>query len=203
MTRDDVPPAIDPAALALVAEGATKSGVIWVRPSASDRHRLAWHAWHDGAVLLVSGGGEQELPPLEGVVEVVVPSKDTGARLATVLTRAHTLAPGTQEWADAVAVLAAKRLNDRDPAGQRDRWAREGAVVRLEPVRVEHTGAGDDDAPSGAVRPPQDGATTGRRPWHWRGRPHRRRRLRTRDEAADGSTDGSADVQTGAQAEVP
>jgi hypothetical protein len=177
-TGDDVPPAIDPAALALVAEGATKSGVVWVRPTASDRHHLAWHAWHDGAVVLVLGGGEQELPPLENVVEVVVPSKDTRARLATVLTRARTLAPGTQEWSDTVAVLAAKRLNDRDPAGQRDRWARDARVVRLEPVRVEATGVGTDDSPSGAARPPQDGATTGRRPWHWRGRPAERARLR-------------------------
>src|SRR3954453_1842845 len=100
-----VPPAIDPVALALVAEGATRSGVVWVRPSGSGRYHLAWHTWHDGAVLLVSGGGEQQLPPLDGVVEVVVPSKDTRARLATVLTRVRVLAPGTLEWAAAVGVL--------------------------------------------------------------------------------------------------
>src|SRR3954454_13356303 len=152
-SADAVPPAIDPAALALVAEGATRSGVVWVRPTASSRHHIAWHAWHDGAILLVSGGGEQELPRLDGVVEVVVPSKDSRARLATVLTRVRVLAPGTLEWADTVDVLVAQRLNARDPADQRDRWAREAAVVRLEPVRVEHTGAGDDEAPAGAVRP--------------------------------------------------
>jgi hypothetical protein len=172
---DDVPQGLDPDELALVAEGATRSGVVWVRPSGSERHRLAWHVWHDGAVLVVSGGGEQDLPPLEGVVEVVVPSKETRARLATVLTRARTLAPGTTEWAEAVAVLAAKRLNERDPAGQRDRWARFAAVVRLEPVRVEGAGSGREDSPSGALRPPEDGATTGRRPWHWHGRGGRRR----------------------------
>jgi hypothetical protein len=165
---------IEPDVLALVAEGASRSGVVWVRPEGADRHHLAWHAWHDGAVVLVSGGGEQVLPPLEGTVEVVVPSKDSRARLATVLTRPRTLAPGTQEWTDAVGVLAAKRLNERDPAGQRDRWAREAAVVRLEPVQVEHVGAGTGRTPAGVVRPPQDGATTGRRPWHWRGRPGRR-----------------------------
>jgi hypothetical protein len=112
-----------------------------------------------------------EPPPLDGVVEVVIPSKDTRVRLATVLTRARVLPPGTLEWAAAVGVLAAKRLNDTDPAGQRDRWARAATVVRLEPVRVEHTGAGSDDTPAGAVRPPTAGTTTGRRPWHWRGRP--------------------------------
>jgi hypothetical protein len=190
-TGNDVPPGLDPAALALVAEGCTRSGVIWVRPTASDRHHIAWHAWHDGAVLLVSGGGEQELPRLEGVVEVVVPSKDSRARLVTVLTRAQVLAPGTLEWATAVGVLAAKRLNDRDPAGQMDRWARAGTIVRLEPVRVEHTGAGTDDTPAGVVRPPANGTTTGRRPWHWRGRPGGRR--------GSGSTEESTEVP----AEVP
>jgi hypothetical protein len=169
----DDAPAIDPAVLALVAEGSTRSGVVWVRPSGDDRHHLAWHVWRDGAVLVVSGGGEQELPPLTGVVELVVPSKDSGARLATVLTRARTLAPGTHEWGEAVAALASKRLNERDPAAQRDRWAREACVVRLEPVRIEASGAGDDDSPAGAVRPPPDGATTGRRPWHWGGRGRR------------------------------
>src|SRR3954449_12885613 len=198
-TGEAVPPAIDPAALALVAEGAGRSGVVWVRPSASARYHLAWHAWHEGAVVLVSGGGEQELPPLDGVVEVVVPSKDSHARLATVLTRARVLDPGTQEWLDAGGVLAAKRLNDRDPAGQKDRWARSATVVRLEPVRVEHTGAGTDDTPAGVVRPPADGTTTGRRPWHWRGRPGGRRGSR----AAEASPGGSTDVSTEAQAEVP
>src|SRR3954451_10573822 len=155
-TGDGVPPGIDPAALALVAEGATRSGVVWLRPTASARYHLAWHAWHDGAVLLVSGGGEQELPPLDGVVELVVPSKDSRARLATVLTRARVLAPGTLEWAAAVGVLAAKRLNDPDPAAQRDRWPGRAPVVRLEPVRVEHTGAGTDETPAGVARPPAD-----------------------------------------------
>ena len=167
---EDVPPALDPVELALVAEGLAKSGVVWVRPAGGEQHRLAWHVWHDGGVLVVSGDGEQELPPLHGVVEVVVPSKDTRARLATVLARARTLAPGTAEWGDAVGVLAAKRLNERDPAEQRDRWARSATVVRLEPVRIEHVGRGTDDSPSGALRPPADGSTTGRRPWHWRGR---------------------------------
>jgi hypothetical protein len=192
---NDVPPGLDPSALALVAEGCTRSGVIWVRPTASDRHHLAWHAWHDGAVLLVSGGGEQQLPRLEGVVEVVVPSKDSRARLVTVLTRAQVLPPGTLEWAAAVGVLAAKRLNERDPAGQMDRWARAATIIRLEPVRVEHTGAGTDDTLPGVVRPPTAGTTTGRRPWHWRGRPGGRRGTR--------ATEGSTDVLTEGPAGVP
>ncbi|HVN13607.1 MAG TPA: hypothetical protein VMT69_16050, partial [Kineosporiaceae bacterium] len=130
--------------------------------------------------------GEQDLPALTGVVEVVVPGKDTGARLAAVLARARTLAPGTAEWVEAVGVLAGKRLNERDPAGQRDRWARSASVVRLEPVRIEHLGRGSPDSPSGAVRPPADGSTTGRRPWHWRGRGPVRRAAGRPAEDGDG-----------------
>src|SRR3954471_3396590 len=163
-TGAGVPPGLARAARALVAEGATRSGVVWVRPTASARYNLAWHAWHAGPLLSVAGGGEQNPPPLDGVVELVVPSKDSRARLATVLTRARVLAPGTLEWAAAVGVLAAKRLNDPDPAGQRDRWARRATVVRLEPVRVEHTGAGTDETPARARRPPAPGTATGPAP---------------------------------------
>src|SRR3954449_1232559 len=137
--------------LALVTEGCTRSGVVWLRPEGAPGHRLAWHVWHDGAVHVVAGGGEQDLPPLEGLVEVVVPSKDAGSRLATVAMRAERLWPGTTQWANAAQVLSVKRLNDRsDPAHpeqQRDRWARYATISRLEPVRVLTAGAGPDDAP--------------------------------------------------------
>ena len=74
------PRALDGAALALVAEGCTRSGVVWLRPggrwsgttspgTSGTTARCTWS----------SGGGEQELPALTGAVEVVVPSKDAGA----------------------------------------------------------------------------------------------------------------------------
>src|SRR3954453_140336 len=103
--------------LALLTEGCTRSGVVWLRPEGAVGHRLAWHVWHDGAVHVVAGGGEQELPVLEGGVEVVVPSKEGGSRLARAPPPAERLWPGTSQWATAAQVLAAKRLNDRsDPA---------------------------------------------------------------------------------------
>src|SRR5215217_2210784 len=82
---------LTPEQLALVAEGCTRSGVVWLLAEGAVGHRLAWHVWHDGSVHVVSGGGEQELPPLEGVVEVVVPSKDARSRLATVAAGAERL----------------------------------------------------------------------------------------------------------------
>ena len=176
---------LTPEQLALVAEGCHRSGVVWLRPEGAVGHRLAWHVWHDGAVHVVAGGGEQELPPLEGVVEVVVPSKDARSRLATVTARAERLWPGTSQWATAAQVLAAKRLNDRsDPAHpeqQRDRWARNATITRLEPVAVVAAGGGSQDTPAGSVVPARAGATTGRLPFHLGGRGRRaggRRRRR-------------------------
>jgi hypothetical protein len=170
--------------LTLVAEGCTRSGVVWLRPDGHERHRLAWHVWHEGAVHVVAGGGEQDLPALEGVVEVVVPSKDARSRLATVTARAERLWPGTTQWADAAQVLAAKRLNDRsDPAHpqeQRDRWARYATITRLEPVALVASGPGPDDAAAGSVVPPREGSTTARLPFHVGGRGHRGGRRRRR-----------------------
>jgi hypothetical protein len=175
---------LTPEQLALVAEGCTRSGVVWLRPDGATGHRLAWHVWHDGAVLVVTGGGEQELPPLEGLVEVVVPSKDARSRLATVAARGERLWPGTSQWAAAAQVLASKRLNDRsDPAKpeeQRDRWARYAAITRLDPVALLAAGPGPDDAAAGDVVPPRAGSTTGRLPFHLGGRGHRSGRRRRR-----------------------
>ncbi|MFI7628991.1 hypothetical protein [Microbispora rosea] len=121
--------------LPVIEEGAKKSGVLWLGlPSGV---RLAWHAWHDGAIHVVTGGGEQSLPGLaelaagHGELEVVLRSKDNGAELirfpavAEVVDQAA--APG------AVAALAKERLNARDAAGLTARWAGESTVVRLAP----------------------------------------------------------------------
>ena len=66
---------------ALVAEACRKSDVLWISLPGLPQPRAAWHVWFDGAVYLVSGDGEQELPGLEAAetVEVTVRSKDKGA----------------------------------------------------------------------------------------------------------------------------
>ncbi len=53
----------------------------------------AWHVWLDGAAYVVSGPGEQPLPPLDGEVELILRSKDTWARLVTVRATASTVSP--------------------------------------------------------------------------------------------------------------
>lgn len=118
--------------IAAVEEGAKKSGILWLT---LDRPRLAWHAWHDGAIYLVTGGEEQLLPGLDALdrVHVTLRSKDNGARLvefdATVSLVDQAAAP------DAVAVLAKERLNARDSEHLTERWARDSTIVRLTPER--------------------------------------------------------------------
>ncbi|MEU0520044.1 hypothetical protein [Streptosporangium sp. NPDC006007] len=116
--------------MGVIEEGAKKSGVLWL---SLDRPRLAWHAWHDGAIYVVTGGGEQELPGLTEAEEVRVTlrSKDNGARLITFEAAVEVVdqaaAPG------AVAALARERLNAVDGAGLTARWAAHSRVVRLTP----------------------------------------------------------------------
>ncbi|SEK44546.1 hypothetical protein [Nonomuraea pusilla] len=116
---------------AVVEEGARKSGVLWLT---LDRPRLAWHVWHDGAIYLVAGGGEQELPGLDALdrVRVTLRSKDNGARLvefdAAVSRVDQAAEPG------AVAALAKERLNAADSEHLTERWARDSLVVRLDPL---------------------------------------------------------------------
>jgi hypothetical protein len=157
---------------ALVAEACSKSGVLWVRTVGSSRHSLAWHVWHEGAAYVVYGVDEQMLPLMSGQIEVVVPSKDSGARLVTFVAQADILPARSPEWEAAADALAAARLNTRDAATQRDRWASGTLVTRLTPLHVVASGAGADGTPSGAAPAPEDGATTLTRhqPWHLRGR---------------------------------
>ncbi|MEU0565923.1 hypothetical protein ABZ297_11095 [Nonomuraea sp. NPDC005983] len=115
---------------AVIEEGAKKSGVLWV---GLDRPRLAWHAWHDGAIYLVTGGGEQRLPGLDqlGTVRVTLRSKDNGARLAEFEADVHVVDQAAE--AEAVAALAKERLNAPDSEHLTGRWARESTVLRLTP----------------------------------------------------------------------
>ncbi|GAA0377853.1 hypothetical protein GCM10009530_30550 [Microbispora corallina] len=117
--------------IAVIEEGAKKSGVLWLAlPSGA---RLAWHVWHDGAIYVVTGGGEQSLPGLaeSAEVEVTLRSKDNGSRLVRFPASVEVVDQAAA--ADAVAALAKDRLNAPDAAGLPARWAEHATVVRLRP----------------------------------------------------------------------
>ena len=119
---------------ALVAESARKSRVCWVawgeHPS-----RLVWHAWYDGALVVLSGD-EQPLPGIEaaGSVAVVMRSKDTGGRLVTWTASVAPVIPGTEQWDEHATALLGVRLNLADPAATAEEWRADATIARLVPV---------------------------------------------------------------------
>ncbi len=163
---------------ALIDEACRKSALIWLRTPGAAHARAAWHAYVDGAIHLVGGGIEQELPPLaDGAeVEVTVRSKDTWGRILRLTARATRIQPGTEAWDAVVPELHAKRLNPPDGEQQPARWARESAVFRLDPVGRPHEHPGHVSHSSHAAEPVATPATTrGRLPLVL-GRRARRRR---------------------------
>ncbi|MBP0462036.1 hypothetical protein [Streptomyces montanisoli] len=146
------------AAHSLVEEATKKSGLVWVR--GTGRARPVWHVWLDGAAYLVGEGpGEQPLPSglVDGAsAEVTVPSKDKRGRVVSWTAEVGELAPGSPEWAAAVAELRSKRLNAPDGEAMVDRWARECRVLRLT-VRQATTALPDTSL---AARPAPTPATT-------------------------------------------
>jgi hypothetical protein len=163
---------------ALLAETAAKSDILWVRRDGERRAWPAWHVWHDDAVHMVSGGDEQELPPLDGRVEVLLRSKDTWQRLLTVQALASTVLPDDDRWLDAATALAAVRLNATvSPATLPDVWRTTATITRIDAVDepVERPGR-YDDASHAAPPPPTPATRSAWRPWHAGGRRRRRRR---------------------------
>ncbi|WP_329185875.1 hypothetical protein [Actinacidiphila glaucinigra] len=147
---------------ALIEEAVKKSGLLW-----ADGQAL-WHAWVDGALVVVGGGpGEQPLPAPGltdgGTATVTVRSKDKGGRLVVFPVRVTELRPDGEAWTAAVEELKGKRLNAPDAATMTRRWARECRVLRLEPAGdlLERPGAMPDGR--GAAAPLPTAAIT-RRP---------------------------------------
>ena len=110
-------------AAASLFAAAKKSGRAWIGD------RLVWCAWHDGAIVLVTGGGEQVLPDLSGDVTL---ADSTGAAALRLSATATALEPGSPAWASAATVLAERRLNGAgQPAELVRRWATESTIVAL------------------------------------------------------------------------
>ena len=126
--------------LPLVTEAARKSRVCWLsydHPGGSVRDRLAWHTWHDDALVVLSGvPPEQRLEGLADaeVAEVVLRSRHTRARLVSWSGRVGVVSPTAPAWADHARALLGVRLNLPDPAAALDAWRETATIVRLTPV---------------------------------------------------------------------
>src|SRR5215211_4554150 len=141
----------------LVEEATKKTGLVWIAMP-GERPWPAWHHWHDGAAYVITGGQEQPLPGLAdgGLAEVTVPSKDAGGRLVAWVATVHEVPPDSDLWRAVVPAMHTKRLNAPDGERQPGRWARECALLRLEPTG-EVVPARQD---SGAAAPLPTAATT-------------------------------------------
>ncbi|WP_326598847.1 hypothetical protein [Streptomyces sp. NBC_01803] len=123
--------------LALIEESAKKSSLVWVRGSEGVARGL-WHVWHDGAVCLVGGPGEQPFDGLGladgGPATVSCRSKDKGGRLIVWPALVAEPTPDGEVWRAAVNELRGKRLNAPETAeALAARWATECRVLRLTP----------------------------------------------------------------------
>ncbi|MFD9126726.1 hypothetical protein [Kitasatospora sp. NPDC059571] len=150
---------------ALLEEAAKKSGLLWVQAAGERQGRALWHAWHDGAVVVVGDGAEQPLHGLAAgsTATVTVRSKDKGGRLTGWPAAVTELAPGSEAWLGAVEELKGKRLNAPDTDTIGDRWARECRVLRLAPAGPLGERPGAMPEQSHAAAPMPTPATT-RRP---------------------------------------
>lgn len=160
----------------LLAEAASKSGVMWIEVPDKGSHAV-WFVWHDDgdergsgpAAYVVSGEGEQSLPPLPDEVTVIFRSKDTGGRLLRLHATVGTIAPDTPEWGPAAEVLRANRLNSTDDV--LERWGSGATIHVLSPHGRPEESPGSYAGESGrAPVSPSVGTTARWRPWHWRGR---------------------------------
>jgi hypothetical protein len=164
---------------ALFAEAAGKSGVLWIEVP-GDRAWPVWHAWENETVFVVSGPGEQPLPWLPDQVVLILRSRDTGGRLLAVRATVRTIAPDDELWGTATEALKASRLNATGDVVAR--WAQTCTVRALRPFGTPVQSPGHYDDVSGAAPvPPSEATTTGWRPWHYRGRPLKRRGTRFPD----------------------
>ncbi len=143
---------------ALLAAAAAKAGLVWVSVDGAPTQAL-WHAWHEGAVLVVVGGGEQRDPFGQAPVAVrlQVPSKDTRSALVEVDVTLEPVLPSDGGWQGATTVLKAGRLNARDADGLVTRWAEHSRVLRLvpssAPERSASTASGGAPVDVEGVRP--------------------------------------------------
>lgn len=160
---------------ALLDGALKKTALIWIG-AAAERTRPMWFLWSDGAIYLMTGGGEQAAPAEPGgTVAVIVRSKDKGVRLISFTATVEQVAAG-EEWDRVAGQLHGKRLNSPDGDAALQRWARDAALLKLRPQLPLLEAPGRYDPRSHAAKPPATPANSKvPRPWHLFGRPQRNR----------------------------
>jgi hypothetical protein len=152
---------------ALVHEAMKGSALSWITVPGS-RARAAWHVWHDGAAYVVHArddqlaeAREQPVPGLgdASTVAVTVRGNSWGRVVTWSATVTHP-APGSPQWEMSLALLSGARLNEPEPAGVPESWARSCQIAILQPTGelLEEPGSFDESRLAAAV--PRCPATT-------------------------------------------
>ena len=142
---------------AVVDEAIKKAAIAWI--AVGDGPALGlWCMPLDGALIVVSGPGEQSAPELADAAAATVRLRgDTGGLIVICDAVVERITPGSEEWATVAPQLAGKRLNASGTAEEVvARWAETGcAIVRLTPAPERAVTAPDlpDDS---AAAPPRD-----------------------------------------------
>ena len=170
---------------ALAEEVLTKAGVLWLDIGDGTPARAVWFARLDERVVIVTGAGEQQIPPLGDEVCLILASAGDGRRLLTVRATHEQLCPDGPDWDQAVEALIGQRRGSQE--GLRERWRDDATIWALLPFGIpEHADvpqvvaspqAGGDPVtpPVTQVVTPAGTATARWHPWHLRGRATRRR----------------------------
>ena len=137
----------------LVAEAIKKAAIAWISVG-DDPPRGLWVMPLEGALIVLSGPGEQQSPGLAEATRASVRLRgDNGGLILIVEARVEKLTPGSEAWNEIAPQLANKRLNAAGSADdQIARWAATGcSVVRLtpadEPIAAPHLPADSEAAP--------------------------------------------------------
>jgi hypothetical protein len=139
----------------VVEEVIKKAAIAWI--AVGDGPSLGlWCMPLDGALIVVSGPGEQSAPGLAEATRASVRLRgDTGGLIVIFDAVVERLQPGTEDWDTVAPQLANKRLNASGTAEELvARWAASGcAVVRLTPAPDPAVTAPDLPATSEAAAP--------------------------------------------------
>ena len=140
---------------AVLDEALKKAALAWV--SVGDGPALGlWCMPLDGALIVVTGPGEQFAPGLPDAHRATVRLRgDSGGLIVVAEMAVARILPGSDDWATVAPQLAAKRLNARGSADEVvTRWVETGCtVLSLTPAEQGPTTAPDLPAESAAATP--------------------------------------------------
>ena len=140
---------------AVLDEVLKKAALAWV--STGDGPSLGlWCMPHEGALIVVTGPGEQFAPGLPDAQRASVRLRgDSGGLIVVAEMTVARILPGSEDWAAVAPLLATKRLNANGSADEVvTRWVETGCTVaRLSPVPDDQVTAPDLPADSAAAVP--------------------------------------------------